>query len=119
MTIQILWGDNNLTVLVTCKSNEQPAKVCNTLGREDCIRLPEPAASITTLSFDMILILSRLLILLINPELHIKYFQYFNEVKSNAIILVQIQIAHRHKKGDICRLFCAYVLNNVLMSAFS
>lgn len=55
MTMQILLGDSDRAVLVTCISNERPAKVCNTFGRDERMRFPSPAASITTLSFVTIL----------------------------------------------------------------
>ena len=39
------------------------------------------------------------------------------ELRSDITILVQIQKHIGTKKGDICRLFCAYVLNNILSNA--
>ena len=46
-------GASSRALASTCANMGLPASVCSTLGRSDCMRLPSPAARITTLSIEV------------------------------------------------------------------
>src|SRR5258706_5046987 len=47
--MQMRDGPNVRAVAITCASSARPASKCNTLGKSECMRLPWPAARMTTL----------------------------------------------------------------------
>src|SRR5258706_2979286 len=47
--MQMRDGPNVRAVAITCASSGRPASKCNTLGKSECMRLPWPAARMTTL----------------------------------------------------------------------
>ena len=80
LDLQEQWRQNNLAVSNTCCSNERPANGCKTLGNLERMRVPLPAANITTFNINQSSLINK-----ISPnELSIiTLIFYQNSIKKN------------------------------------